>query len=115
MKKASVDLKKTLTKVADKFIDDPSGTQGMTRRPNTASARLGSVLRSLGSSWDAPTLTQMTYLRQAESILEGALKDFNKIFTEDVATYKTKVEQAKLSLFPESDLLDMNWRPKKKE
>lgn len=115
LKKASADLKKSLTKVADMFIDDPGSTQGMTRRPNTASARLGSVLRSLGSSWDAPTPTQLTYLRQAESILDDALKNFNKVFTEAVPSYKAKVEQAKLSLFPDSDTLDLNWKPKTKE
>ena len=115
LKNASADLKKSLTKVADKFIDDPGSTQGMTRRPNTAAARLGSVLRSLGSSWDAPTPTQLTYLRQAESTLEDALKDFNKVFTEAVPSYKAKVEQAKLSLFPEGDTLDLNWKPKKKD
>jgi hypothetical protein len=115
LRKASTDLKKVLTKVADKFIDDPGTAQGLTRRPNTAAARLGSVLRSLGSSWDTPTSTQATNLRQAETILEDALKDFNKAFAEDVAAYKEKVEQAKLSLFPEGGALDLNWKPKKKE
>jgi hypothetical protein len=115
LRKESSDLKKTLTKVADKFIDDPAAVQGMTRRPNTVSSRLGSVLRSLGSSWDAPTPTQLTSLRQAESIFEEALRDFNKTFSDAVPAYKTKVEQAKLSLFPEGDTLDVNWRPTKKE
>ncbi|MBF8293558.1 MAG: hypothetical protein HW389_103 [Bacteroidetes bacterium] len=115
LRKESTDLKKTLTKVADKFIDDPAAVQGLTRRPNTVSSRLGSVLRSLGSSWDAPTPTQLTSLRQAESIFEGALRDFNKTFSDAVPAYKAKVEQAKLSLFPEGDTLDVNWRPTKKE
>lgn len=114
LKKASADLKKLLSNIADKFIDDPSAVQGMTRRPNTAAARLNSVLRSLSSSWDSPTPTQETYLRQAESVLESALRDFNKTFSEAVPTYKAKVEQANLSLFPESGMLDLNWKPKKK-
>jgi photosystem II stability/assembly factor-like uncharacterized protein len=112
---SSADLKKVLKKVADKFVDDPSGVQGLTRRPNTVAARLSSVLRSLSSSWDAPTPTQLTNLRQAESTLEDALKEFNKAFSTDVAAYKEKVEQAKLSLFPEGAALDLNWKPKKKE
>ncbi|MDP2884380.1 MAG: hypothetical protein Q8P51_05085 [Ignavibacteria bacterium] len=115
LRKESTDLKKTLTKVADKFIDDPAAVQGLTRRPNTVSSRLGSVLRSLGSSWDAPTPTQLTSLRQAESIFKEALRDFNKTFSEAVPAYKAKVEQAKLSLFSEGDTLDVNWRPTKKE
>jgi hypothetical protein len=32
-----------------------------------------------------------------------------------VPAYKSKVEQAKLSLFPEGGALDLNWKPKKKE
>jgi photosystem II stability/assembly factor-like uncharacterized protein len=115
LKKASEDLKKVLKKVADKFIDDPTTVQGLTRNQNTVSAKLGSVIRSLGSSWDAPTPTQMTYMRQAETTLEDALKDFNKAFSEDVASYKAKVEQAKLSLFPEDGPLDLNWKPKRRE
>jgi hypothetical protein len=95
-------LKRVLTTVADKFVDDPSSVQGMTRRPNTVAARLGSVLRSLSSSWDAPTPTQLMYLRQAESILGEALKAYNKAFSEDVAAYKEKVESSENSLpFPE--------------
>jgi hypothetical protein len=61
------------------------------------------------------TPTQLTSLRQAELIFEEALRDFNKVFSEAVPAYKAKVEQAKLSLFPEGDTLDVNWRPTKKE
>jgi photosystem II stability/assembly factor-like uncharacterized protein len=115
LKKVSEDLKKKLTAVVDKFADEPDRVQGITRRPNTASARLGYVLRSLSSSWDAVTLTQETYRRQAEAILESALKEFNKLFAEDVAAYRSKVEAANLSMFPETEALDVNWRPKKKD
>ncbi|MEK6756409.1 MAG: hypothetical protein AABZ02_09700, partial [Bacteroidota bacterium] len=115
LKKASEDLKKRLTTVADNFAQEPDRVQGIASRPNTASARLGYVFRSLSSSWDAITPTQETYLRQAEAILENALKEFNKAFAEDVAAYRSKVEAAKLSIFPESEALDVNWKPKKKE
>jgi photosystem II stability/assembly factor-like uncharacterized protein len=115
LKKASDDLKKALSNVADEFIDDPDRVQGIARSPNTVSAKLGSVLRSLGSSWDAPTPTQLTYLRQAEATLVTALKDFNKVFTEDVAIYQAKVQAAKLSPFPPNEPLNIDWRPKKND
>ena len=115
LKKQSAGLKKTLTGVADQFIDDQSKSQGIVRQPNTVSARLGGVARSLGTSWDPPTSTQLTYLRQAEEILARALKDFNKVFSEDVASYRAAVEQAKLPLVPESDTLAPDWKPKKRE
>jgi hypothetical protein len=115
LKKQSAELKKTLTRVAEQFVDDPSGTQGIVRQPNTVSAKLGNVARSLGSSWDAPTPTQLAYLRQAEEILARALKEFNRAFSEDVAAYRLAVEQAKLPLVPESETLDQTWKPKKRE
>ena len=115
LKKASEDLRESLSKVADKFIDDPERVQGISRSPNTVSAKLGSVLRSLSSSWDAPNPTQMTYIRQAETTLEDALKDFNRVFSEEVAAYKTKVEAAKLSPFPSTEQLRSDWKPKKSD
>lgn len=71
-----------------------------------------------GKSWKSLTKsdpTTLISLRQAESVFEEALRDFNKAFSEAVPVYKAKVEQAKLSLFPEGDTLDVNWRPIKKE
>lgn len=115
VRKRSNELKKSLTRVANLFIDDPSAVQGMVRRPSTVSAKLGGALRSLGTSWDAPNPTQLISLRQAEEVLANALKEFNKVFAEEVASYRMVVEQAKLALVPESDQLDLQWKPKKRE
>lgn len=115
LRKTAEELKKKLTVVADKFVDEPNRIQGITRNPNTATARLSYVVRSLGSNWEVPTSTQMTYLRQAERILETTLQDYNKVISQDVAAFRTKVEGAKLSIFPEQQQLDMNWKPQKKE
>ncbi len=109
------DLRKKLTTVADLFIAEPNRIQGLTRSSNTVSARLNSVRGSLTATWDAPNSTQTTYLRQAEALLESSLKEFNKVFNEDVPAFKQKVEAAKLSLFPEQEPLDMDWKPRRKE
>jgi hypothetical protein len=69
----------------------------------------------VGPSWDPPTPKQEIYLRPVEQILESTLWDFNKVFSEAVSVYKLKVEQAKLSLFPEGEALDLNWKPKEKK
>jgi hypothetical protein len=108
-------LRKKLSAVADRFIDEPNRVQGITRNPNTVSVKLGSVLGSLRSSWDAPTSTQLTNLRQAETLLESALKEFNKVFAEDVAAFQKTVESAELKMFPEQKSLDMDWKSEKKE
>ena len=108
-------LRKKLSAVADQFIEEPNRVQGITRNPNTASVKLGSVLGSLRSSWDAPTSTQLTNLRQAEALLESALKDFNRVFAEDVPAFQKTVESAELKLFPDQKPLNLDWKPEKKE
>jgi hypothetical protein len=62
-----------------------------------------------------PIPTQLKYLRQVEATLENALKDFNRLFSEEVVAYKAKVEAAKPSPFPRNEPLDIDWRPKKKD
>ncbi len=108
-------VRKKLTEVADQFLDEPNRFQGITRSSNTVAAKLGSVQRSLGSSWDAPTSTQRTNLRQAEALLQEALGRLNRVFSEDVAAFQKSVESAELKLFPEYKTLDLDWKPEKKE
>ncbi|HEY4611592.1 MAG TPA: hypothetical protein VII11_01250, partial [Bacteroidota bacterium] len=115
LRTAANDLRKKLTAVADQFLAEQGRMQGLTRSSNTASAKLTSVLNGLNATWDAPNSTQQTYLRQAEAFLENALKEFNKVFSEDVPAFKQKVEAAKLTLFPEQEQLNIEWKPKPKE
>lgn len=115
LRAAANDLRKKLTAVADLFIAEPNRVQGLTRTSNTVSAKLNSVRSSLTATWDAPNSTQLTNLRQAEAALEAALKEFNKVFSEDVPAFKQKVDAAKLTLFPEQEPLNMDWRPRRRE
>ena len=108
-------LRRKLSGVADRFIDEPNRMQGITRNPNTVSSRLGSVMGSLRSSLDAPTSTQLTNLKQAEALLESALQEFNKVFAEDVPAFQKTVESAELKMFPEQKPLNIDWKPEKKE
>jgi photosystem II stability/assembly factor-like uncharacterized protein len=111
LRTAATDLRKKLTSVADKFVDEPNRVQGLTRSANTVASKLNSVRGSLSDTWDAPNSTQQTYFRQAEVRLDAALKDFNKVFSEDVPAFKQKVEAAKLTLFPDQEPLNMDWKP----
>jgi hypothetical protein len=38
--------------------------------------------------------------------VENALKDFNRLFSEEVVAYKAKVKAAELSLFPPNEPLN---------
>ncbi|MBF8248209.1 MAG: hypothetical protein HW374_1009, partial [Bacteroidetes bacterium] len=111
LRRIGTDLKKSLSRVSDLFIE-PQGRQGIFRSDDQAVARLNNVLRSLNSTFDAPTDAQSTNFRQAEAALESALKEFNAVFTRDVAAFKQKVLAANVSIVPEGEALDVNWKRK---
>ena len=111
LRRIGTDLKKSLSRVSDLFIE-PQGRQGIFRSDDQAVARLNNVLRSLNSTFDAPTDAQSTNFRQAEAALESALKEFNSVFTRDVAAFKQKVQAANVSIVPEGEALDVNWKRK---
>lgn len=98
-----------LSKVSDKFVFDREGIQGIGRDPDNVASKLGSVMGSLGSSWDAPNETQRTHFRQAEKLLVEALADFNAVFGVDVPAYSALVGAEKLRLFPEELTLSIDW------
>jgi photosystem II stability/assembly factor-like uncharacterized protein len=70
-------------------------------------SRIGGVARSLGSSWDAPTPAQLAYLDRGEKDLNAALADLNKFFAGDVATFRTKVQDAKIELLSDTGPLQV--------
>lgn len=102
-------LREKLSKVADMFVYDGEGIQGMGRDPDNVASKLGNVVGSLGSSWDAPNETQRTYFRQAEKLLVEALTEFNAVFSVDVSAYSALVGAEKLRLFPEELILSIDW------
>jgi photosystem II stability/assembly factor-like uncharacterized protein len=112
IRRSADDLRKKLTEVADLFIEEPNRVQGITRLTNTVAARLSYVSRSLSSSWDPPTTTQVSYLRWAEQVLSEALKAWNRVFTEDVGAFRKQVEEAKLATIPAYEELSMEWKKK---
>ena len=114
-RKLADSVKKKLTDVQDMFIEEPNRIQGLTRNPNTVASKLMGASQGLASSWDAPSSMNQTNLRQTETVLDAALKEFNKVFSEDVAVFKQKVEAAKLQLFQQHDPLNLDWKPRRRE
>jgi photosystem II stability/assembly factor-like uncharacterized protein len=106
-------LRAQLTRVADLFVDEPNRVQGITRNPKTVSALFGGVLGMMGSSWDAPTSTHTTYLRQANAKLEEALKEFNAVFSGPIQAFRTQVDTLRLSAYPAIESLNMDWKAKR--
>lgn len=56
------------------------------------------ALRSLGSSFDGPTPTQLRYLEIAERSVEKAVAEAERVFTEEVAPFRAKVEETGVGL-----------------
>jgi photosystem II stability/assembly factor-like uncharacterized protein len=106
-------LKKSLTTLSNKFIP-PSDRQGTFRGDDNVTGKLRSVAGSLSSSYDAPTEAQLKYWKQAQQYMEDALKEFNRVFAENVAGFKKKVETTSFTLFPASEPLDSNWKKSEK-
>ncbi len=107
--KAGRELKEKLDELEKMFWTPPGTTKGIQRVNNTF-RRIGYVGGSLGSSWDAPTPAQLTYLQQAESLLEEALAELNRVFGEDVAAFRGEVEAAGISFLEPAEPLQMPTR-----
>ena len=75
--------------------------QGNRPDPVLFSVRLGSVYRSIQSSWEAPTEAQRIYLRRSETKLREALTEINRFFEEDMRAYQDAVEATGLPRFEE--------------
>ncbi len=103
--RAGRSLKKSL-KELEKLIWSPPGGKGIAA-DTSAYSRITYVSRSLGSSWDAPTPAQETYMRQAERKLEQALADFNRVFAEDVAEFRKQVKATNIEFLEASGPLKM--------
>ncbi|MFH0992047.1 MAG: hypothetical protein V1799_18735 [bacterium] len=112
---AANELKRKVQAVSDLFTDNPVRDQGTVRSQTTVSSLINGVMRSLTTSYEAPSTTHEINLKQAEAKMEEALKKFNQLFAEDVPAFRQKVEAAKLSLFQEYEPLDMNWKPRRRE
>ncbi len=104
--KAGRELKQTLTELEKKFWTAPGTTKGIVRSDNVA-RRLGYVGGSLGSSWDAPTPAQLTYLEQAEMALQEAVAELNQLFAEEVTAFRGQVEGAGIGFLEPAEPLEM--------
>ncbi|NIR43643.1 MAG: hypothetical protein GWN99_06790, partial [Gemmatimonadetes bacterium] len=95
LRQAAKDLKNVLEELEERLWTPPGTTKGIVYTTDVY-GRLRYVSGALGSSWDAPTPSQETYLAAAEAQLQQIIADFNRIFAEDVAAFRQQVEEAEL-------------------
>lgn len=97
-------LKKDLS-AQEKKLWTPPKTKGLLGDED-AWSKIQNAMQSLQSSWDKPTEAQLTYLRQAETVLNRELKNTNDLFTTKVAAFRKQVQDSKILLLPEYEPLN---------
>lgn len=79
---------------------NPPPSKGL-EPPTAVMSYVGRALQALQSSFDAPTEAQMAWLARAEAAYRAVLPDYNKLFAEDVATFREAVRKQNVELLPE--------------
>ena len=99
LKKAARDLRKKLDTV-EKKLYTPSSTRGIIDESGVAFSQADIARRSIESSWDRPTAAQLVALEQAEALAKTALAEVDRVWAEDVAAFRQRVEAAGIGLLP---------------
>lgn len=94
------ELKNKLKDVTRLFIRIPNEKQGITGEDNVM-RKFWYVTRSLSSSFDKPTDSQLSYLHHAEKKLAYAVDKLNHLIETDVKEFKMKLTEEKFNFFPE--------------
>ena len=108
--RAGRSLNEKLTELEKTFWSPPGSRGQRTPRTDNVSRAIGQVSGSLEDSWDAPTPTQEIRMQQAEAMLQEALAEFNRVFAEDVANFRSQVQSADIALLEPQEPLTMPQR-----
>jgi len=98
--KFALELKKELKDVTRLFLQIPDEKQGIVRSDNVM-RDFWYVSRSLSSSYDKPTDSQIKYFYRAEKHLKEALDQYNRFFDDKVRKFYQQVKKSGFSFFPE--------------
>jgi photosystem II stability/assembly factor-like uncharacterized protein len=92
-------LGKTLSAVRS-GLTGPEGVQGIVRDDAAAIPAVNQALYRMLASWDAPTEAQRLEAAAAGRRLREAVEATNRVFAEDVAAFRAKLQAAGFSLLP---------------
>jgi photosystem II stability/assembly factor-like uncharacterized protein len=90
-------------KAIEERIWVPEGTKGIVYSEDRLWNMIGYPMDSMQSSWAAPTAAQRAYIREAERVASEVLSDLNRLYAEEVASFRDTVRSAGLTLMPEED------------
>ncbi len=105
--KTAQTLKKEIKKITKLFIRIPDEKQGITGGDYVL-RDFWYVSRSLSSSFDKPTDSQMKYLQRAEKSLKKALDRYNKLFDEEVKEFYKAIQESGFSFLPEVKTIEFS-------
>ncbi len=94
-------LKKTLSEL-EKQLWVPPDAKGIPSSRDKPWSQASRALFGLGSSFDAPTPAQITYLRLAEESVQEGLAEFNRVYAEDVPGFREKVDELQIGLLEDA-------------
>lgn len=102
--KEEIEMSKAITKKIDSivslYIGKEDKRQGITRNPETnVMQRLGAASWYSGSRPNGLTRTETLLMKHAKDALNDALEQTNNFFDNDWKTYKTRLEEVKVSPF----------------
>jgi hypothetical protein len=106
LQEAGQKLKKTLVEL-EEGLWVPPDAKGIPYSDDKPWSMAGRALFALGSSNDAPTPAQLTFLRLAEEAVDGALAEINRVFADDVAAFRELVADSELELLPRLEPLEL--------
>ena len=96
LSKEATALKKALTEWENKLYAPPE-ERGLVA-PTRVASDLQRASGAIGSSWAAPTPTQLERLERAEKRLASNLSELDAFFAKDVAAFKEKVAKEGVGL-----------------
>ncbi|MEE8560950.1 MAG: hypothetical protein V3S91_03185, partial [Gemmatimonadota bacterium] len=80
----------------------PPDTKGIPSSQDKPWSQASRALFGLGSSFDAPTPAQLTYLRFAEESVQKGLAEFNRVYAEDVSAFRERVDDLQIGLLEDA-------------
>ncbi len=94
-------LKMTLSEL-EKHLWVPPDAKGIPSSQDKPWSQASRALFGLGSSFDAPTPAQLTYLRLAEESVQKGLAGFNRVYAEAVSAFREKVDDLQIGLLEDA-------------
>ena len=80
--------------------------KGINRNSDNVASQVGRASWGLGSSWDAPSPTNLRLLEEAEEAYAEAIPGYNRVIGEELEAFRARVEEAGVRLLPERHRLE---------